>query len=170
MYIQLFENITKNDIKIAGGKGANLGEMTRAGIPVPPGAVLTVQAYQRFMEYNKIDVSIKPDEIRNAILTGNMPEDVQEEISVFYQGLGEDTKVAVRSSATAEDLEDASFAGQQETFLNVQGEDMLINSIKACYASLWGERAVSYRKEKGYDTQPVALAAVKVSYPSHLTR
>lgn len=79
MYIQLFENITKNDIKIAGGKGANLGEMTRAGIPVPPGAVLTVQAYHRFMEYNKIDVSIKPDEIRNAILTGNMPEDVQEE-------------------------------------------------------------------------------------------
>lgn len=112
------------------------------------------------MEYNKIDVSIKPDEIRNAILTGNMPEDVQEEISVFYRGLGEDAKVAVRSSATAEDLEDASFAGQQETFLNVQGEDMLINSIKACYASLWGERAVSYRKEKGYDAQPVALAAV----------
>lgn len=160
MYIQLFDNITKKDIKTAGGKGANLGEMTRAGIPVPLGAVLTVQAYQRFMEYNKIDVSNKPDEIRNAILTGNMPKDVQEEISVFYRGLGEDARVAVRSSATAEDLEDASFAGQQETFLNVQGEDMLINSIKACYASLWGERAVSYRKEKGYDTQPVALAAV----------
>ncbi|MGN0342718.1 MAG: PEP/pyruvate-binding domain-containing protein [Roseburia sp.] len=160
MYIQLFDNITKKDIKTAGGKGANLGEMTRAGIPVPPGAVLTVQAYQRFMEYNEIDVSNKPDEVRNAILIGNMPEDVQEEIAAFYRGLGENARVAVRSSATAEDLEDASFAGQQETFLNVQGEDMLINSIKACYASLWGERAVSYRKEKGYNTQPVALAAV----------
>lgn len=160
MYIQLFENISKNDVKTAGGKGANLGEMTRAGIPVPPGVVLTVQAYQRFMENNKIDVSVKPEEIRNAILTGNMPEDVQEEISAFYRGLGENARVAVRSSATAEDLEDASFAGQQETFLNVQGEDMLINSIKACYASLWGDRAVSYRREKGYDKQPVALAAV----------
>lgn len=160
MYIQRFEDITKKDIKTAGGKGANLGEMTRAGIPVPPGAVLTVQAYQRFMEYNKIDVSNKPDEIRGAILAGNMPKDVQEEIAGFYRGLAEEARVAVRSSATAEDLEDASFAGQQETFLNVQGEDMLINSIKACYASLWGDRAVSYRKEKGYDTQPVALAAV----------
>lgn len=160
MYIQSFESITKKDIETAGGKGANLGEMTRAGIPVPPGAVLTAQAYQRFMEFNQINVSDKPDEIRNAILTGNMPEDVQKEIAVFYRELGEKARVAVRSSATAEDLEDASFAGQQETFLNVQGEDMLINSIKACYASLWGDRAVSYRKEKGYDTQPVALAAV----------
>ncbi|MDD6628488.1 MAG: PEP/pyruvate-binding domain-containing protein [Lachnospiraceae bacterium] len=160
MYIQLFDNITKKDIETAGGKGANLGEMTRAGITVPPGAVLTAQAYQRFMEFNQINVSDKPDEIRNAIITGNMPEDVQKEIAVFYRELGEKARVAVRSSAAAEDLEDASFAGQQETFLNVQGEDMLITSIKACYASLWGDRAVSYRKEKGYDTQPVALAAV----------
>lgn len=138
MYIQLFDNITKKDIETAGGKGANLGEMTRAGIPVPPGAVLTAQAYQRFMEFNQINVSDKPDEIRNAIITGNMPEDVQKEIAVFYRELGEKARVAVRSSATAEDLEDASFAGQQETFLNIQGEDMLITSIKACYASLWG--------------------------------
>lgn len=104
----------KKDIETAGGKGANLGEMTRAGIPVPPGAVLTAQAYQRFMEFNQINVSDKPDEIRNAIITGNMPEDVQKEIAVFYRELGEKARVAVRSSATAEDLEDASFAGQQK--------------------------------------------------------
>lgn len=136
MYIQLFDNITKKDIETAEGKGANLGEMTRADITVPPGAVLTAQAYQRFMEFNQINVSDKPDEIRNAIITGNMPEDVQKEIAVFYRELGEKARVAVRSSATAEDLEDASFAGQQETFLNIQGEDMFITSIKACYASL----------------------------------
>ena len=78
--------------------------MTRAGITVPPGAVLTAQAYQRFMEFNQINVSDKPDEIRNAIITGNMPEDVQKEIAVFYRELGEKARVAVRSSATAEIL------------------------------------------------------------------
>lgn len=160
MYIQEFQGITKKDIGTAGGKGANLGEMTRAGIPVPPGAVLTVSAYHRFMKHNGIDVSAKPEQIRAAIRMGSIPEDVTAEILEFYQSMGEAVRVAVRSSATAEDLEDASFAGQQETFLNVQGEDMLISSIKACYASLWGERAVSYRKEKGYDTKPVALAVV----------
>lgn len=160
MYIQEFQSITKKDVETAGGKGANLGEMTRAGIPVPPGAVLTVPAYRRFMEYNGIDVSAAPEQIRSAILMGSMPEDITAEILAFYQSMGEAARVAVRSSATAEDLEDASFAGQQETFLNVRGEDRLISSIKACYASLWGERAVSYRREKGYDTRPLALAVV----------
>lgn len=160
MYIREFQSITKKDIDTAGGKGANLGEMTRAGIPVPPGAVLTAEAYRHFMKDNGIEVSKRPEQIRAAILAGRMPDDVKAEILAFYQRMGKAVRVAVRSSATAEDLEDASFAGQQQTFLNVQGEDMLISSVKACYASLWGDRAVSYRKEKGYDAQPVALAVV----------
>lgn len=160
MYIQKFETITKGDIGTAGGKGANLGEMTQAGIPVPPGAVLTTEAYERFIEFNGIVLSGEPGRIRKDILAGAIPENVKSEILDYYRGMGENARVAVRSSATAEDLEDASFAGQQETYLNIQGEDMLLDSIKACYASLWGERAVSYRKEKGYDRLPVALAVV----------
>lgn len=160
MYIQDFQSITKKDIGTAGGKGANLGEMTRAGIPVPCGAVVTVQAYERFLEFNEIKTSGNPEQIRASILEGQIPEEVRTELFKFYQDMGTDTRVAVRSSATAEDLEDASFAGQQETFLNVQGEELLEESIKACYASLWGDRAVSYRRSKGYDTRPVALAVV----------
>ncbi len=160
MYIRGLQSITKTDIGSAGGKGANLGEMTRAGIPVPPGAVVTAQAYERFMECNGIAISDKPEQIRAAVLAGRLPEEVETEVREFYQSLGKDARVAVRSSATAEDLEDASFAGQQQTFLNVQGADMLMDGIKACYASLWSDRAVSYRRAKGYGTQPVALAVV----------
>lgn len=160
MYIQKFQSITGKDINTAGGKGANLGEMAGAGIPVPPGGVVTAEAYERFVEFNKIDIFAKPNRIRAAILTGSIPKDVEREIAEFYRSMGENVRVAVRSSATAEDLEDASFAGQQQTFLNVQGKEMLMSSIRACYASLWGDRAVSYRKEKGYDKQPAALAVV----------
>lgn len=160
MYIQEFRGITKRDVATAGGKGANLGEMTRAGIPVPPGAVLLAQAYERFMESNGIDTSGEPEKIRTAILGGSIPEDIKTEILDYYHSMGRNARVAVRSSATAEDLEDASFAGQQQTCLNVQGEEQLLDSIKECYVSLWGERAVSYRQATGYDAQPVALAVV----------
>lgn len=168
MYILNFQDITKKDIDKAGGKGANLGEMTRAGIPVPPGAVLATAAYQRFMKDNEIDISAGPEKIREKIRAGSIPEEIKAEIAAFYQSMEERyggkadkaVRMAIRSSATAEDLADASFAGQQETFLNVQGEDMLMDSIKSCYASLWGKRAVSYRREKGYDRQPPALAVV----------
>ena len=160
MYIQRFQDITKKDVETVGGKGANLGEMTRAGIPVPPGAVLIAQAYEYFMDANGIDVSQTPEKIRSAILAGSMPEEVETEILSFFRSMGEAVSVAVRCSATAEDLEDASFAGQQQTCLNVQGEEELLGSIRECYASLWGERAVSYRQATGYDTRPVALAVV----------
>lgn len=160
MYIQEFQRITRKDVATAGGKGANLGEMTGAGIPVPPGAVLTAQAYERFMEGNGITDLRAPGEIRQAILTGSIPGDIKTEILDFYRSMGENVRVAVRSSATAEDLEDASFAGQQQTCLNVRGEEQLLDSIKECYASLWGDRAVSYRQATGYDAQPVALAVV----------
>lgn len=160
MYIKSFEEISRDEVETVGGKGANLGEMVRAGINVPAGGVLTVQAYERFMEWNHLRAEEEPGKLRAAILAGEMPEDVQREIAAFYKSLGENVRVAVRSSATAEDLEDASFAGQQETYLNVQGEKLLLDRVRACYASLWGKRAVSYRREKEYDSLPVALAVV----------
>ena len=161
-YIADFSAIGKNDVSIAGGKGANLGEMTSAGIAVPPGAVLTAQAYEHFMRENAIDTEDFRDaaDIRKAIIKGNIPDDMRDEITGLYRSMGKGARVAVRSSATAEDLEDASFAGQQETFLNVRGEEELLKKIKECYASLWGNRAVSYRRKQGYGEQKVSLAVV----------
>ena len=169
-YILAFDEIKKQDVAIAGGKGANLGEMTNAGIPVPPGAVLCAAAYDKYMEENKIDTGkimelAESDEaasanIREAIRKGRLPEDIKKQIVSFYETLGGDARVAVRSSATAEDLEDASFAGQQETYLNVVGTRMLLEKVQECYASLWGNRAISYRKVQGYDKQKVSLAVV----------
>ena len=162
-YILRFDEIGKNDVPTAGGKGANLGEMTSAGIAVPPGAVLTTAAYDSFMAQNDISADNinenNAEDIRTAIRSAEMPSDIAEEILSFYRTLGENARIAVRSSATAEDLADASFAGQQETYLNVRGEDELIQRIKDCYASLWGDRAVSYRKTQGYDGK-VSLAVV----------
>lgn len=163
-YILRFGMIGKDDISTAGGKGANLGEMTAAGIAVPAGAVLSVQAYEHFIKENAIDTDGVSGEdaadIRKAIMDGSIPADMCKEILDLYHSMGEEARVAVRSSATAEDLKDASFAGQQETYLNVVGDEALLGKIKECYASLWGDRAVSYRKNKGYDKQKVALAVV----------
>lgn len=159
-YILTFEHIGKTDISTAGGKGANLGEMTQAGIPVPSGAVLSAAAYQLFMEKNKINTAAAPEQIRTDITGGTFPDEIKESILGYYRTLGDKKRVAIRSSATAEDLADASFAGQQETYLNVIGEEMLLNSIKACYASLWNNRAVSYRKTQGYSNTNTALAVV----------
>ena len=161
-YLNRFEEIRKEDVASAGGKGANLGEMTAAGIPVPAGAVLKAAAYDRYMEKNSIvpEKAENAQALRDAIMQGTMPGDIAEELRTFYASMGRNTRVAVRSSATAEDLEDASFAGQQETYLNVQGEEELLAKVKACYASLWGDRAVSYRKTSGHDKEHVALAVV----------
>ena len=140
-YILIFDEIKKQDVAIAGGKGANLGEMTNAGIPVPPGAVLCAAAYDKYMAENKIDTGkimefAESDEaasanIREAIRRGKLPEDIKKQIVSFYETLGGDARVAVRSSATAEDLEDASFAGQQETYLNVVGTRMLLEKCRS---------------------------------------
>ncbi|MCR5685147.1 MAG: phosphoenolpyruvate synthase [Lachnospiraceae bacterium] len=161
-YLRQFNEIGKDDIAVAGGKGANLGEMTRAGIPVPPGAVLTAEAYDHFIESNGVD-PVKTENaalLRKVIINADIPSDVEQEIRDYYSQFGENSRVAVRSSATAEDLEDASFAGQQETYLNVIGVDELLKKVRECYASLWGDRAVSYRKNSGYDKQKVSLAVV----------
>ena len=169
-YVLHFSDIRKHDIAIAGGKGANLGEMVCAGFPVPLGAVVTAHAYGQFMEENGISISEIMENtestknaaayIRKTIVSGEIPADIKEQIIGFYLMLGANARVAVRSSATAEDLDDASFAGQQETYLNVIGEEALLQKVKECYASLWGSRAISYRKAQGYDKQKVALAVV----------
>ena len=171
-----FINLKKEDILIAGGKGANLGEMTAANINVPRGFVLTADSYKDYLRNNNIEPIIKKNiedaandenklieaaaSFRQLIKNGEFSEEVRKEIEYKYSMLGENVRVAVRSSATAEDLPDASFAGQQETYLNVRGIDDLLVQIRNCYASLWGNRAVSYRLHQGYDQLAVSIAVV----------
>jgi pyruvate,water dikinase len=152
MYVVKFEDLSKSDIGIAGGKGANLGELTQAGIPVPPGFVVTAQAYEYFMEeagindkvmsiLDSIDINdtkalqAAAEEIKKIIVEAPIPDDLIIYIREFYNELcqrvgEEDTDVAIRSSATAEDLPEASFAGQQDTFLHVSGDDEVIEYIR----------------------------------------
>ncbi|MCR5002029.1 MAG: phosphoenolpyruvate synthase, partial [Lachnospiraceae bacterium] len=161
--IRSFGEIKKEDIGSAGGKGANLGEMTRAGINIPDGGVLLACAYDEYLSFNRIEPEKYEDGegLREAIRQGKLPEDLSKEIEDFYISIGGDNvRLAVRSSATAEDLDDASFAGQQETYLNVTGLSDLYDKIKLCFSSLWGDRAVSYRKNYGYDKEKVSLAVV----------
>ncbi|MDK8276970.1 MAG: PEP/pyruvate-binding domain-containing protein [Peptoniphilus duerdenii] len=171
-----FNEIKKEDVLVAGGKGANLGEMTSAKINVPSGFVITADAYRDFLKVNAIDILIEngikksvdderkllneAEHFRGKIKSGKFPERLENAIREKYFNLGNNTRVAVRSSATAEDLPDASFAGQQETYLNVQGIESVLNAVRNCYASLWGNRAVSYRFHQGYDQTSVSIAVV----------
>ncbi|MBI4300055.1 MAG: phosphoenolpyruvate synthase [Chloroflexi bacterium] len=169
-----FDEVGKNDVGLVGGKGANLGEMTRAGIPVPPGFIVTADAYFSFLaqanlaaNIKKILASLDPHDsdklqrasaaIMTAISGVKMPEEIGKEILVAYKRMG-DGPVAVRSSATAEDLPDASFAGQQSTYLNVEGETRLLEAVQDCWASLFQQRAIFYRAERGYDHLKVGIA------------
>ncbi|HEY6690127.1 MAG TPA: PEP/pyruvate-binding domain-containing protein, partial [Rubrobacter sp.] len=174
-----FDEIRKDDIALAGGKGANLGELSQAGLPVPPGFVVTTTAYDAFVEANGIGDAIvgralvaRADDpagfeevgegIRTLFSGGKVPEEMADEIRAAYQELGKDgeTPVAVRSSATAEDLPGMSFAGQQETYLNVRGAEALLEGVKNCWASLWTARAMAYRARQGIDPETVSLAVV----------
>src|SRR5215204_5307130 len=174
-----FDEIRKDDIALAGGKGANLGELSHAGLPVPPGFVVTTTAYDAFVEANGIGDAIvgralvtRVDDpaafeevaegIRALFSGGKVPEEMADEIRAAYQELSEDgeTPVAVRSSATAEDLPGMSFAGQQETYLNVRGAEALLEGVKNCWASLWTARAMAYRARQGIDPATVSLAVV----------
>lgn len=171
-----FQEIKKEDVMTAGGKGANLGEMTAAGIAVPGGFVVTADAYKAFIKENHLEEMFRKElteagkdeaklldaakKFRHAISEGKLPEEVEKAVREKYAQLGEQARVAVRSSATAEDLPDASFAGQQETYLNVRGAEAVLTQIRNCYASLWGNRAVCYRSNQGYDQLSVALAVV----------
>ncbi len=178
-YIIPFSQLDKTNIPTAGGKGANLGEMTRAGFPIPPGFVLTTQAYDAFVQAHDLQQQIVElaqsvaasdpqssqtvsDKIRALFMGGEAGDDLASEIKSAYEGLMQagDTAVAVRSSATAEDLPTASFAGQQDTFLNIQGEAALLDAIKKCWASLWTARAISYRLRQDIDPSSVSLAVI----------
>jgi pyruvate, water dikinase len=181
-YIKFFSEITAKDAALVGGKNANLGEMYNkladVGVPVPNGFAVTAEGYDYFIKFNNLEEKIhnvlkglnthniedlhkRGEEIRNLIKSGEFPEDLRNEILNSFQKLkeeyGEDFTVAVRSSATAEDTEVASFAGQQETYLNVSEKDLL-EKIKFCFASLFTDRAISYREDKGFDHFKVKLS------------
>jgi rifampicin phosphotransferase len=140
-----------------GGKAANLGELIGAGFPVPPGFAVTTAAYVRAA--TALDLT-DPQRAREALASAELPAGVAEAVRAAYLGLGVEVPVAVRSSATAEDLPWASFAGQQDTYLNVVGVDALLDAVRRCWASLWTERAVTYRAELGLDDAEVRLAVV----------
>ncbi|AQL42187.1 phosphoenolpyruvate synthase [Halorientalis sp. IM1011] len=176
MAVLWLDEIGADDLESVGGKAASLGELTAAGLPVPPGFVVTAGTYRRFIEETGIDeelfeaVDVDAEDSKalaeaearaeELILETEMPEDLREEILASYEEIGEDEAfVAVRSSATAEDLPDASFAGQQETFLNVTGEDLL-DRVKRCWASLFTQRATYYRQEQGFAHDKVDIAVV----------
>jgi pyruvate,water dikinase len=181
MNIAWFEDLGKDDVGIAGGKGANLGELVRAGLPVPPGFVVTAQAYSYFLKEsgladkimeilrstdvdNNEELTKASQEIRELITSSPMPEALAKEILESYRKLSqrvgkEEEFVAVRSSATAEDLPGASFAGQQETFLNVKGDEV-IEYVRRCWSSLFTPRAIFYREKKGFAHERVAIAVV----------
>ena len=182
MYVQKFEDLNKSDIGIAGGKGANLGELTQAGIPVPPGFVVTAETYEKFMEdsgindkvldiLDQIDINdtkalqAAAEEIKSIIIETPIPDDmvmfIKEAYNQLCQRVGEDdTDVAIRSSATAEDLPEASFAGQQDTFLHVSGDEEVIEYIRKCWASLFEARAIFYREENNFEHSKVLIAVV----------
>ncbi len=169
-----FNEITKNDIPVVGGKGANLGEMTNAGIPVPPGFVVTASAYFNFLKQTGVTDKIRQlllpldvndskqlqqtaAKVREVILKATMPPELVTEIKAAYAKLGGGL-VAVRSSATAEDLPEASFAGQQSTYLNIGDEKGVIAAVHSCWASLFEARAVFYREKQGFDHFKVGIA------------
>ena len=183
VFVKWFEELGMHDVPLVGGKNASLGEMIRnlgrKGVKVPSGFAVTAYAYKYTIEKAGIDKKIREilsdldthdvqnlaergEKIRSLIRNTPLPKELEEEIRKYYREMekryGKNVDVAVRSSATAEDLPDASFAGQQETFLNVRGEDELIEKVRECFASLFTNRAISYREDKGFDHFSVFLS------------
>ncbi len=169
-----FNEVDKGNVSLVGGKGANLGEMTRANIPVPPGFIVTADAYYHFLEESKLIEKIRSllsdldaddskrlqeiaAQIKGLIAGAPMPPEVATAIIEAYRKLG-DGLVAVRSSATAEDLPEASFAGQQRTYLNIQGEKEVVAAVQGCWASLFEPRAIFYRVQQGFAHLKVGIA------------
>ncbi|HEY5600575.1 MAG TPA: phosphoenolpyruvate synthase [Patescibacteria group bacterium] len=174
-YVVNISEVDKEDIPLVGGKGANLGEMTQAKLPVPGGFIVTSAAYFDFVKSTKIDQQIKEtltnlnyqnydvlksasSKLQRLISTSKVSVEIEKEIKNAYKKLGRNTYVAVRSSATAEDLPEASFAGQQATFLNVKGENDVVKSVLDAWASLFTERAIFYREEQKFDHTKVGIA------------
>ncbi|MDQ0416118.1 pyruvate,water dikinase [Croceifilum oryzae] len=183
-YVSYFEQTNRDSIDVVGGKGANLGELTQAGFPVPPGFCITVDAYQQILSTSKrmndflemldqtdpehLDViQLVSEMIRGHILTLPMDPTVESEIIRAWEDLGTTDSYAVRSSATAEDLPTASFAGQQDTYLHVKGKDQLLDTVRKCWASLFTDRAIIYRSKNGFDHHSVFLSIVvqKMVFP-----
>jgi len=181
MPVLWLSDVDKNDIPIVGGKAANLGELLRAEIPVPDGFVVDARTFRDFIERTGIkdeiyrilkDLDVEDTEklneaskrIREIIERTKIPEDIEREIREAYRKLceqeGEKVYVAVRSSATAEDLPSASFAGQQETYLNVKGEDEVVDKVRKCWSSLFTPRAIYYRVRQGFRHEDVSIAVV----------
>ena len=183
-FLLWFEQLERKDVDIVGGKSSSLGEMTaKTDVPVPYGFATTAYAYRYFIKESGLEEKMRSilseltdvensallrsvsSRLRDAIMAEKMPQDLQDAIGAAYVELGkrvgeENPYVAVRSSATAEDLPDASFAGQQDTYLNVQGAETIIAKVKECYASCFTDRAVYYREKQGFDHIEVALSAV----------
>jgi pyruvate,water dikinase len=183
-WVRWFKEVGIDEVPLVGGKNASLGEMVRElgrlGVRVPDGFAVTAEAYQHFLQSNGLNAPIReqlrelnsddPDDltkrtrlIRSLVLRASLPEDLEEEILQAYRELSsqarvEDLMVAVRSSATAEDLPTASFAGQHESFLGVQGETELLDAVKKCFASLYTARATSYRVHMGFPHEKVLLS------------
>ena len=183
-FILWFKEISIRDVPLVGGKNASLGEMFQKvaskGINVPDGFAITAAAYQYFIQkaellekikeclkgldtHNMEDLKRRGAEVRSLIRSATLPSELSEQIVTSYRKLSqkygmEELDVAVRSSATAEDLPDASFAGQQETYLNIRGEERLLEACKACFASLFTNRAISYREDKGFGHFDVYLS------------
>ncbi|MHC6220794.1 PEP/pyruvate-binding domain-containing protein [Arthrobacter sp. MMS24-S77] len=177
-YINNLREVGTGDVAVAGGKGVGLGGLVQAGVPVPPGFVLNTSAYAAFVDANHLQAGIQElaalspqatpqdyedasERIRALFIGGTMPAGIADELGAAYRSLGSgDEAVAVRSSATAEDLASASFAGQQETYLNVRGAEAVAVAVTDCWASLWTARAMAYRVREGIGPETVRLAVV----------
>ncbi|MFY9635866.1 MAG: PEP/pyruvate-binding domain-containing protein, partial [Cellulosimicrobium cellulans] len=174
-FVLLFDSPDAS-LAVAGGKGSNLSRLVRADFPVPPGFLVTTEAYRAFVSANQLQplilelandprsTSEASADIRRLFEQGIVPADLATEITQMYlalrRGTDEPPPVAVRSSATAEDLPGASFAGQQDSYLNVRGQEALLEAVKRCWSSLWTARALEYRTRQGIDPSSVSLAVV----------
>jgi pyruvate,water dikinase len=172
-----FNEISRDDVPSAGGKGANLGDMAQAGLPIPPGFVICAPAYREVVERSGLEAKIKgmlagvdrsnssqlqevERQIRRLFKDVPITDEMSQLIVEGYHALGDNVPVAVRSSATAEDLAEASFAGQQETFLNIVGKEELLNAVSQCWSSLYTSQAIFYRHQRGFDNFQVSMAVV----------
>jgi len=178
-YVADFKSFSHKDTAVAGGKGANLGEMTQAGLPIPPGFVITSKAFVTFIEsadirgpLAKLFSEVNPDDpaalaqasaaMQQMVLGGRLPLALQLEITQHYQRLGRSAAVAVRSSATSEDTASTSFAGMHESYTHVMGEEQLIDKVKACWASAYGPRVLVYRKAQNMTEEPQLAVVVQM--------
>ncbi len=189
-YISTFQDLDASSLALAGGKAANLGELTRAGFPVPQGFCINTAAYRQVMAENALDAAIartlegldyddvpeierRAAAIRERFVSARLPSGVESAIRDAYTGLqsrlGEALFVSVRSSATAEDLPGMSFAGQQDTYLDIRGIDAVLAHVRRCWASLWNARAIAYRHRQGFRHEDVQLAVViQEMFPSEV--